>query len=81
MPYTQPWRDHWYAELDKLIAEEPIEQKVPFKVLDDLFSMTDSEDAYENATDNEKDSIGSAQEQNLQGRRYKVGVSTVDRIH
>ena len=33
------------------------------------------------ATDNEEDSIGSAHEQNLQGRGHKVGVSTADRIH
>jgi hypothetical protein len=34
-----------------------------------------------NATVNEKDSIGSAHAQNLEGRGRKIGVSAFDRMH
>jgi len=36
MPHTKPWLDYWSPRIDNLIAGEPLDQKIPFEVIDTL---------------------------------------------
>lgn len=43
MPHTQQWLDYWTERLDKVIDGEPIDEKIPFEVLDVLINAADRE--------------------------------------
>lgn len=41
VPHTKQWFDYWMAWLDKLLAGEELEEKIPMDVFDALVASAD----------------------------------------
>ena len=40
IPHTKPWFDYWIARVDKLLAGEELDEKIPLAFLDALIAGT-----------------------------------------
>jgi hypothetical protein len=40
VPHTKQWFDYWIARMDKLLAEEELEEKIPLEFCDALIAGT-----------------------------------------
>ena len=41
IPHTPPWLEYWVAQMDKLVAGEPMEERIPLEAFDAIMTEED----------------------------------------
>jgi len=49
VPHTKPWQDYWNSKIDKLIAGEVIDQKIPLEAFRALIHAADVDGYHDQA--------------------------------